>query len=389
MSVDPPFEPDRFVCDRIVTQDARTGREVWQVTSGGGESVSPYMDCVAWSSDDRFLVVNCNRTGSWQPYRLEIDTGEMVQLCPVELDAYRSVALAIGNDTAYCADGARVWAVELDTLAVREAVNWRPYFPPSPSEGKARADAVSLNRGGALVVRSTITDDGEIGFIMLPTDGTGAAEILRVPRPGNRPHFCLGDDNVISFHGKPDVQSDRNETPENRVADWRITRDTGELAPLCAVPPGYRAIHCLWGVSGERFYIHKKTAPGFVPTSLGSFDRSGGDYREYFTTSDHRLGHCSPSPGERWLVTDSQDFEENILMLVHLERDEQHLLCWPNSSIKQPRPHKRNPDLPPHTDTDIHPNFSRTGRMIAYNSDISGRSQVYVVPVGDILQPGD
>ena len=122
MSLDPPFEPDRFVCDRVVTQEARTGREVWQVTSGEGESVSPYMDCVAWSSDDRFLVVNCNRTGSWQPYRLEIDTGEMVQLCQVELGAYRSVALALGNDTAYCADGARVWAVELDTLAVREAV---------------------------------------------------------------------------------------------------------------------------------------------------------------------------------------------------------------------------------------------------------------------------
>ena len=130
MSLDPPFEPDRFVCDRVVTQEARTGREVWQVTSGEGESVSPYMDCVAWSSDDRFLVVNCNRTGSWQPYRLEIDTGEMVQLCQVQLGAYRSVALAIGNDIAYCADGARVWAVELDTLAVREAVNWRPYFPP-------------------------------------------------------------------------------------------------------------------------------------------------------------------------------------------------------------------------------------------------------------------
>ena len=71
MSFDPPFEPDRFVCDRIVTQDVKTGREVWQVTSGEGESVSPYMDCVAWSSDDRFLVVNCNRTGSWQPYRLQ------------------------------------------------------------------------------------------------------------------------------------------------------------------------------------------------------------------------------------------------------------------------------------------------------------------------------
>jgi hypothetical protein len=36
---------------------------------------------------------------------------------------------------------------------------------------------------------------------------------------------------------------------------------------------------------------------------------------------------------------------------------------------------------------DVHPNFSRTGRYIAYNSDVSGRSQVHVMPVADLTKP--
>jgi Tol biopolymer transport system component len=105
----------------------------------------------------------------------------------------------------------------------------------------------------------------------------------------------------------------------------------------------------------------------------------------YYETSEWKLGHSASSPDEKWLVTDSQDIDENILMLVSTQRDEQHMLCWPNMSQKgSTRPHKRNPTLPPHTDTDTHPGWSATGRYVHYTSDISGRSQIYVVPVSDL-----
>jgi len=162
------------------------------------------------------------------------------------------------------------------------------------------------------------------------------------------------------------------------------------VAPLVLMPPAYRATHCTWGRSGERVYFHRKTLPKhvWVPTALCSCDARGGDLRIYYEDAVHRLGHSQASPDERWIVTDSQDFDENLLMLVSTERDEQHILCWPNASIGSDRPDRRRPDLPPHTDRHTHPGFSFTGRYVHYTSDVSGRSQVYVVPVGDLTGVG-
>lgn len=373
---------------RHVFRDTKTNRAVWQITDGEFECVSPYMDKCAWSADERFLVINSNRSGTWQPYLLEIATGEALQLCELNRGSYRNVALDPARREAYVAGDGKVFAVSLEDFRVRVAVDWRKYVGPDP-EGKAGPDAVALNRDGTLLVRACKTPQGQGGLIFAPTDGSSEFTFLTIPRLGiSAGHilFCPGDDNILSFHAYPDRQNQLDESPEHRTAQWRVDRRTGEMRPLVLVPPGFRAIHSLWGSSGSRFYFHRKSVPRWTPTALCSVNRDGGDMRVHFETSEYRLGHCSPSPDEKWLVTDSQDPGENILMLVHLERDEQHVLCWPNTSIKSARPHKRLPHLPPHTDTDVHPNFSPSGRFIAYNSDISGRSHVYVVPVADLTQ---
>ena len=375
-----------FLMQRRVFRDAETGREVWQVTEGKFECVSPYMDQRAWSADERFLVINSNRTGAWQPYLLDIETGEARQLCELRKGCYRNVAIDPVHAEAYIAGDGKAFAVNLDDFRVRVAVDWGNVFGEDP-EGKAGPDAVALNRDGTLLVRACKTPQGGDGLLIAPTDGSGEFEFVAIPRPGiTAGHilFCPGDDNVLSFHAYPDRQNQCDQPAEHRTAQWRIDRRTGEMRPLVLVPPGFRAIHCVWGGSSNRLYFHRKSVPDWTPTALCSVDREGGDLRVHYETSKHRLGHCCPSPDEKWLATDSQDPGENILMLVHLERNEQHMLCWPNSSIKTSRPHKRAPDLPPHTDTDVHPNFSPAGKLIAYNSDISGRSQVYVVPVSDL-----
>jgi hypothetical protein len=357
------------------------------VTDGEFECVSPYMDQCAWSADDRFLAINCNRTGTWQPYLLEIETGKATQLFALTEGTYRNVAIDPVHGDAYVAGDGRVFAIDLKSLRARAAVDWSQRVR-EPSKGKAGADAVVLNRDGTLLVHGATTAGGRHALLLAPTDGSNRFQTILIPKPGmEAAHslFCPGDDNIISFQALPDHQNDAGEPLERRVAQWRIHRATGAMKPLVLVPPGFRAIHSLWGRSGDRFYFHRKTVPAWVPTALCSVNREGEDLRVHYETNEHRLGHCSPSPDERWLATDSQDPWENILMLVSLERNEQHMLCWPNSSIKKPRPHKRAPHLPPHTDTDVHPNFSPSGRFIAFNSDASGRSHVYVVPVGDLV----
>jgi len=375
---------ERFVMPRREFRDSRTGRVVWQVTDGDFECVPPYMHKCAWSSDDRYLVFMCNRSGTWQPYRLDLASGEAAQLAEVAGAGFLSVAVDPVHDEAYCADGTGFLAVDLTTLAQRRAVDFGAHLGPADKGGRLPA----LNRDGTLLVTPRRGNAGPAALLIGRTDGSDEVQVLPLPRedvnPGHQ-QFCPADDNVISFCNYNDRQDDPHADPALRVREWRIRRDTGQMEPLVSVPPGFHATNCLWGRSGRRFYFHRKTVPGWVPTALCSVDPNGNDLRVYYETSDHRLGHSCPSPDEQWLVTDSQDPDANLLMLVHLHRDEQHLLCWPNASINSARPDKRRADLPPHTHRHAHPGFSNTGRYVHYGSDVGGRTQVYVVDVADLV----
>lgn len=370
-----------FQMPRRAHLDSRTGREVWQVTDGEFECVSAYMEDCCWSSDDRYLVIACNRTGKWQPYRLELATGIATQLAELDHLGFRACNLDPIRNELYCRDGNQVVAIHMETRERRVAADFSRFYP-EPTGG-----CPSLNRDATVTVSPRKFGPGRGILIVAPTDGSNEFEVLEMPRdhmsPGHE-QFCPADDNLISFCSAPDLQNDPTWEPFVRAREYRIDRRTREVRPLVLMPTGFRATHCVWGRSGQRIYFHRKTVPGWTPTALCSVDSEGGGLRVYFETREHKLGHCSPSPDETWLVTDSQDPGQNMLMLVHLDRDEQHLLCWPNSSIKTPRPHRRLPQLPPHTDTDVHPNFSGTGKFVAFNSDVSGRSQVYVVPVSDL-----
>lgn len=388
---------DRFIIPRHTFRDTKTGREVWQVTDGEFECVAPYMDVRAWTNDDRYMVFTSNRNGTWQPYRLEIESGEVTRLSNYDFYAgYRSVALEPTHGEVYCQDGRKVIAVDIETFEPRVAVDYTQRLGPVGNWGPFKGSAGALNADGTLVtlpgLPNTAADESDIVLLVTPTNGSNAHEEVKLPRSDLRPGhvlFCPGDDNIISFHGYPDRQNDTNQPEENRAAQWRIERDSSRIKPLALMPPGYRATHCLWGASGDRFYFHRKTVGTFTPAALGSVNREGEDMQIHYETDEYKLGHCSPSPDEKWLVTDSQDLDENILMLVSTQRDEQHMLCWPNMSQKgSTRPHHRSPHLPPHTDVDTHPGFSSTGQYVHYTSDISGRSQIYVVPVGDLTGRG-
>lgn len=387
-----------FVMPRRAFADERTGREVWQVTDGEFECVPPYMHSCTWNAEDRYLVFMCNRDGTWQPCALTLATGEARQLCRVDKAGFYSVSVDPLANEAYCFDHRRVIGVDLDTLEPRAVADFGQHLDESDSGGRRPV----ISHDGKFVLSPLRAKEGPSSLLVATTDGSNEIQVVPllpeniVAPGGGRPEselflrpgheqFCPGDSNVVSFQNADDRQNDADEEPARRVREWRIRRDTDEITPLVFMPPGQRGTHCIWGLSGERFYFHRKTVPGWVPTALCSVDREGGDLRVYHETSDHKLGHCCASPDEKWLVSDSQDDAENILLLVNLTRDEQHLLCWPNASINSDRPDKRSADLPPHKHRHPHPAFSRTGRYISYGSDITGRTQVYVVDVGDLV----
>lgn len=376
---------ETFLLPRRVFQDEKTGREVWQLTDGEFECVAPYMDVRAWTNDDRHLIFTSNRTGSWQPHVLNVETGEAWQLAQTE-GSFRSIALDPMHGEVYCQDGDTVIAVNLETRDARLAIDLRNREEELGTFGGGKGRTPVLNADGSLIAATAVREDGQGIIIVTATDGSNEIQIVPVGNgilPGHI-LFCPGDDNIISTHAYPDRQNRMEEPPEIRTAQWRIERDSGAMKPLVLVPPGYRATHCTWGPSGDRFYLHRKSVPDWTPTALCSVNREGEDMRVHYETNQWKLGHSAASPDESWIVTDSQDTDENILMIVRADGSEQRMLCWPNMAQKtSTRAHKRNPELPPHTDVDTHPGFSSTGRYIHYTSDVSGRSQIYVVPVDE------
>ena len=389
---------EEFVMPRRVFNDDKTGREVWQVTDGKFECVPPYMHSCTWNDDDRYLVFMCNRSGVWQPYALELASGRARQLCDAGQAGFYSVSVDPVRNEAYCFDHRRVIGVELDSLAQRVVADFSEHLDSSDKGGRRPV----ISGDGRFVLTPLRVTDGVSSLLVAATDGSNEIEVVEllpenvIAPGGGKPQsdlfvlpgheqFCPSDSNIVSLQNAQDRQNVSDEQPARRVREWRVRRDTGEITPLVYMPPGLRGTHCIWGRSGERFYFHRKIVPVWVPTALCSVNADGEDLRVYYETSEHKLGHCGASPDEQWLVTDSQDDAENMLMLVHLARDEQHLLCWPNASINSDRPDKRSGDLPPHKHRHPHPAFSRTGRYVHYGSDISGRTHVYVLDVGDLV----
>lgn len=378
---------DRFRIERRVFADERTGREVWQVTDGEFECVAPYAEKLAWTPDDRYFFFMSNKRGSWQPYRLEVETGQVCQIFDCTNAMYRSIVYDPNGNEAYVEHAGSYVAVNADTLEARVAVDYGVYLG---REGGHKGSAAALTSDGTLCVLGFRTDDGHPAVLVGTTDGANEFRTVVIPRdeliqPGHIT-FRPGDNNYVAFASGKDRQNDPDEDPFLRGALYRLDLTTAEVAPLVLTSTAYRATHCTWGRSGERCYFHRKTLPKhvWVPTALCSVDSRGQDLRVYYEDHTHRLGHSQASPDEKWVVTDSQDPDENILLIASTERDEHHLLCWPDCSINSGRPDKRPPRLPPHTDRHTHPGFSYTGQYVHYTSDISGRSQVYIVPVADI-----
>lgn len=382
-----------WVSPRQVRTDPDTGREVWQLTDGPCECVAPYMYHPAWTADERFVVFGCNRTGRWQPYRVEVATGEITRLYDSEFDVI-NVQVAPIQGEAFFADGPKLMAVNVETLKARVAVDWSVAL----DEKAAKAQCVLSSDGAETLVRTS--EGNTTVFHFAPTDGSNTCVALQVDTlkclPGHD-QFCPGHgNNTITVNAKIDrsgppegkVNYDWfSDDPVARVKTWRIDRDTGEVKPLIFLPKGYSATHCVWNRTGRRMHFHRKTRPDWVPTALCSVNRDGEDIQVHYETDQHKLGHSCVSPDEQWIVTDSQDPNENILLLVHRDRDEEHLLCRPNTSIGSDRPDTRPvglpPVLPPQRHT--HPGFSPTGRFIHYTSDVTGRCQVYAVPVDDLV----
>jgi oligogalacturonide lyase len=364
---------DKFQSTRTVFHDPRTGREVWKMTSWDEHHcAATYMYLRAFSGDERYLIFASDRGGRFELYRLEIESGETVQVTEHKAQDMDDKSLLRCNvhpngKEVFYPDGAGFFASDIETLEKREVARMTDDSWSGIHGGPTFAG------NGRYVLCIYSTRDGLCGIAWADVLGGRFEDLYRWPHKGesfSHVQAAYTDEPIISFVPAPDRQNDPKETRERRARSWKFDAATGKAEPFLVMPPGHRATHEYWGPKGNaRLYFHRKTVPTWTPTSIASIAIDGTDYIEHYASDDRRLGHSFVSPDCRRIVSDVQDAKGNELILIELPSGKSEVLCWPDSTLADG------------TTGHVHPSFSPSGSKVIYTSDKSGKAAVFLVPL--------
>jgi len=349
-------------CQRKVFNDPRTGREVWQVTDWDADQMTAYMYAQAFSKDERYLVFQSDRGERQALYRLELETGAVIELSD-EAGSSKSMNMHPDGEEVYYVDvaqrglrAANVYTLQRRLVAAIDRPDW-----------KKIAGTPGFSGDGRKVCCSFHTEDKRGGVAVAECAGAPFEEAFRREEDIQHVQFCPGPGYLISFAVSPDYQNQKDRPRADRARAWKLDCETRKAEPFLVMPPGFRATHEFWNRQGTRLFFHKKTVPQWIPNWVCSIDVNGGDFREHFRSDTRRLGHSCLSRDNAWLASDSQDPGENEIVLVNLKTGVSEVLCWPNASIA--------------INKHIHPSFSPSGTKILYTSDASGKMQIFIVPL--------
>lgn len=347
--------------------DARTGREVWRITDDDGFNHSAYFEAQPFTHDDRYLVYASRRTGTTQLFRVDLQTEEHAQITNGKDVRGMSYSIYPDGRTVIYQEGLRLvraevatgqvtWALDLASLRIQGAQTFSAGRTCS-SEGRYTAVAFSGEREGIALLD---LGHGKVYGTIDNPGGTGGHLLV-----------CPGDPLLVTFVKQPDEQNRMDLPPDRRARTMLANFRTGRIRPFLTMPVGFRATHEYWDAQGVRFYFHKKSVPGWVPTSICSVRRNGSGEQTHFTHDTLKLGHSIISRDGRFIVSDVQEPDNNPLVHIDLRFGTHKILCWPDSTVKEGHARQAH----------VHPAISHSGKFVAYTSDKGGSPQVYVVPL--------
>lgn len=350
--------------------DVETGNEVWQVTDHDSSSVAFYFERQLFTRDDRFALFVSKRTGEWQIYRADLETGKTKQISEnFTGHPFNPTMHPDGKRVCYM-DGWALVARDVASLKKDTLMDYTGHFEKRPG------------------FAGTFTNDGRYTLISYRSDTCN--HVLRVDLfnnsveeaftwcKGGMSHALINPENpdLITFVPGPDKQNNMSLPMEERARTWIVNVKTGEIKRFLTMPYGYRATHETWSFDGSEFFHYKKTQPGWIPTTIASLSLDGETYTEYYTNDTIRLGHGISSEDGKWFISDGQDPDWNPLILINLEKKEGRIISWANATITLG--HKNF--------AHVHPTFSSSGNYVIYTSDRTGTPQVYIVPIKEIKE---
>ncbi|OGG56862.1 MAG: hypothetical protein A3F84_10745 [Candidatus Handelsmanbacteria bacterium RIFCSPLOWO2_12_FULL_64_10] len=364
--------PKTFRPEKKSAVDEVTGATVWQMTDHPSVHHHLYFTNPSFTADGRFLIFVSYRLGPPHLFAAEVSSGEIRRLTDrPDLNTFSGVPTR---------DGRVVFTAGEAVRAVEVATGRQETLASFPG---ASLSNCHLSADGSMVA-TNVKRDGRNAITAVRVDGSGARTIFETAGEVGHIQFSPRTDNTILYSG--DVKH------RVRLVDFDGSNDR----LLYRQPPTEWITHESWlGAGDEVMFVH-------WPRAVRAIRRDGTGLR---TIAGFTGWHPSSRRDGPLIVSDTH-LPDIGLQLIDPATGAHRTLCHPKSSNKGtqwafdlpaeeapiPRPTPRDP-APPATGPDLrestygpqwtrpHPSFSADGRWVAFTSDRTGWSQVYIVEV--------
>jgi hypothetical protein len=367
-----------FPSEHSTYSDEATGARVHQITNHASINHPTYFLHSSFTPDQRALVFTSYRTGQAQLFEAAFPDGEIRQLTDGEPIHPFSPAIAPAGESVFFARGGSIWEIDRQSLAERLVAA----FDGQLGECSLSADGSWFTAACRL--------RNEWGIVAGKTSGDGA-EFFPFPRTIIHPQFSPVDPEWIEFAADPAPRM------------FRMRRDGSGL-------------ECLYEHDNEEFVVHEtflgSTGDLVFTVWPKALKRMDWNTRRISTIAEFNAWHISPNRAGTKVLCDT-NHPDIGLQLIDVATGEHDTICLPQSSNQGSQWRHSRYALAEDweaaksaaekgkalswmemaTDsvygpqwTHPHPSFSPDETMVAFASDRSGHTQVYVVEIPEALR---
>ena len=376
--------------------DSQTGRRVQQLTATGS-NYQLYFYNPSVTPDGRRLVFYSERSGLSNLFRLDLASGEIVQLTdsqparaeywpftpPIRGVGACLAALGDGGRTLYYFEGNALLGVDLDSLKGRRVLELPADRRPSILQADAAGDTLVFATWDEALFQTCsqratpgqpfaderFLQDTTSTVVRVDTASGQAEEVLR------RPAFWIN--HVLVHPTRPHQILFCHEFTQQADRMWLLDTRTGQCEPVPGQAPDEWYEHEFWSVDGTRVCFHGGWKGQADRAFCGWYEPDSGQSQRFeHHTPGRGYAHYNLHPGGQAMVTDGEA-RPGCISKVHLRAGQQvfEVLCRHDSNepVEDQRAHP-------------HPSFTPDGRRVVFTANHGGLSNIYLVdweaPVG-------
>ena len=358
--------------------DEATGARVHQITNHASINHPTYFLHSSFTADQRQLLFTSYRSGQAQLFEAAFPAGEIRQLTGGEPIHPFSPAIAASGDRVFFVRGGAVWSIDRASLAETQVASF-----------DGQLGECSLSADGAWFTAACRLRH-QWGIVAGKTAGN-SAEFIPFPRTVIHPQFSPADPEWIEFAADPAPRM------------FRIRRDGGSL-------------ECLHDHDNDEFVVHEtflgSTGDLVFTVWPRALKRMDWQTRRITTIAECNAWHISPNRAGTKVLCDTNHPDVG-LQLIDVATGKRDTICLSKSSSQGSQWRRSRYALAEDweaaksaaekgkalswmemaTDsvygpqwTHPHPSLSPDETMVAFASDRSGHTQVYVAEIPEGLR---